>query len=1038
MSSTSNKPIELAVKDQSPTFSLEPVHLQFDLNGTLRKVLVQNNILYLIRTTVVSRIDLSRPSAVGNCPLPQTKSKLRDSWLHSNGKHLIVSFEDLTYWYLHISYQKFKPLTKLKGLRVAQLIFLSSKEDSTNDASLLLLTCNDGAVHLGHIKAHGSSQEGKRDDKHLKQVYKRSETYLGISISNNGTRITVLTTLQVLYWDCFELTFPELLSVFKLAPVSQSLPFDVSLRSVFRDSSEGWVIIDPGSNSLLYPAGSGTQTDQLPITKEDLSFDQSTITISKHHLLILNEKKLQINVINRLTSKVTTNISLEDIWLDAEPVIGLALDFLCSTFWVYTANSLLEIVVANESISVWYDYYKLGDFDQALKCINPSDPTAKIKIDFIHIKQGYDLLQKGLFGSPVLNEYPNTDAINLQIKGIRKLGDLNEPFEKVCLMLLNLQDPHNSANFRALNLSNTLLIEYLLTKFKAAKQQSNMVRLTVLSTWIVELMLRQLYTTEAAKNIAESPTTGVSDINSLNKELERITEQFHTFLRNNEKFLDLSSVYQILKDLCLSEQLVYFAELKQDFEFLVHYHIEMSDWDNALKNLVNLYISDKKVAQKCVYDTSTILLINSSKKTVDTWLKFDELKFEDLLPAIMVYNKNNQSMDYSENQTLKYMQKLIIERGRNDSLVNNSLLSLLITYPKRLNESELLLTKQLVRLLNQFKSDDHSSVSFDTDLILRLCLANSRYEAAIIVLINEKKLYFDAMQLALSVKSLEMSELILRKFEETTDSDEDFEKPKDSQENIDRIGLEYNSHVIKRDLWLQYAKYLIQEDGDRKLYKEIVTRSSASQESQPDKRDFKDDSDELRLKQILKYLLELSSRTDKIKVLTIKDLLPLFPKTILVNNFKEEIVESLNEYNLKISTLTTELDSSLITSKKLRSQVKDALLETKKGTIHTIIEPGEPCRLCNNLLVNKNFVCFPNCHHAFHKDCIARYFLQLRGDYQFKRIFLEFKKNSSLANREELDSLMTAECILCNSSIIDSIDNDLLADSPNVGLNWDL
>ena len=149
-------------------------------------------------------------------------------------------------------------------------------------------------------------------------------------------------------------------------------------------------------------------------------------------------------------------------------------------------------------------------------------------------------------------------------------------------------------------------------------------------------------------------------------------------------------------------------------------------------------------------------------------------------------------------------------------------------------------------------------------------------------------------------------------------------------------------------------------------------------------------------------------------------------------------MESLNEYNLKISTLTTELDSSLITSKKLRSQVKDALLETKKGTIHTIIEPGEPCRLCNNLLINKNFVCFPNCHHAFHKDCIARYFLQLRGDYQFKRIFLEFKKNSSLASREELDSLMTAECILCNASIIDTIDNDLLADSPNVGLNWDL
>ena len=54
-------------------------------------------------------------------------------------------------------------------------------------------------------------------------------------------------------------------------------------------------------------------------------------------------------------------------------------------------------------------------------------------------------------------------------------------------------------------------------------------------------------------------------------------------------------------------------------------------------------------------------------------------------------------------------------------------------------------------------------------------------------------------------------------------------------------------------------------------------------------------------------------------MLDLKDLLPLFPETILINNFKDEIVESLNEYNKRIVHLSLDMNNS---SEHLREMKK--------------------------------------------------------------------------------------------------------------------
>ena len=161
------------------------------------------------------------------------------------------------------------------------------------------------------------------------------------------------------------------------------------------------------------------------------------IALTPHHLIGIEGNSLKIY--NKL------NKQLQELSLSENKIRGIAVDNLFNTYWVYTKNSIYEFVIENESILVWYDYYKMGKYSEALKYLDEDDEANFLKRDLVLIKQGYDYLQRGGFG--ILS-----DDLSLQIQGIQILAKLTEPFEKVCLMLLNHKQ------------SDALLIEYLLAK----------------------------------------------------------------------------------------------------------------------------------------------------------------------------------------------------------------------------------------------------------------------------------------------------------------------------------------------------------------------------------------------------------------------------------------------------------------------------------------------------------------------------------------------------------------------------------------------
>ena len=146
------------------------------------------------------------------------------------------------------------------------------------------------------------------------------------------------------------------------------------------------------------------------------------IALTPHHLIGIEGNTLKIY--NKL------NKQLQELSLSENKIRGIAVDNLFNTYWCTPKTLSTNLLLKTSSILVWYDYYKMGKYSEALKYLDEDDEANFLKRDLVLIKQGYDYLQRGGFG--ILS-----DDLSLQIQGIQILAKLTEPFEKVCLMLLN-------------------------------------------------------------------------------------------------------------------------------------------------------------------------------------------------------------------------------------------------------------------------------------------------------------------------------------------------------------------------------------------------------------------------------------------------------------------------------------------------------------------------------------------------------------------------------------------------------------------------
>lgn len=120
---------------------------------------------------------------------------------------------------------------------------------------------------------------------------------------------------------------------------------------------------------------------------------------------------------------------------------------------------------------------------------------------------------------------------------------------------------------------------------------------------------------------------------------------------------------------------------------------------------------------------------------------------------------------------------------------------------------------------------------------------------------------------------------------------------------------------LRKSLWLQVARHIInkKEDGWFKATAEIFNRC---------------------------------------ELLKIEDLLPLFPDFTEIDEFKAEIIASMESYNHNINQLNKDMDESVVLAKSIREEIG----KYEKG--FALVEPGEQCFLCCFPLVTRRFYVF--------------------------------------------------------------------------------
>ncbi|KAF7724526.1 hypothetical protein EC973_000903 [Apophysomyces ossiformis] len=241
--------------------------------------------------------------------------------------------------------------------------------------------------------------------------------------------------------------------------------------------------------------------------------------------------------------------------------------------------------------------------------------------------------------------------------------------------------------------------------------------------------------------------------------------------------------------------------------------------------------------------------------------------------------------------------------------------------------------------------------------------------------------------------------------------------------------------TLRKRLWLSIAKYIVQQKRD------------------------------------IQTAMSFLKQTDLLKI---EDILPFFPDFVLINDFKSEICNALEEYNIHIDELKTEMDEATKSADNIRLDIRE--LKSRFAVVKAI----EKCCICNFPLLTRQFYVFP-CQHAFHADCLLNKATKYLPTRQIRRLAdLQEQLSSEIQSRErlnltkaesgnarpvilpgdatdanrdldelkimvarterlkeELDDIVANECPLCGEFMIDSIGQPFIADEElEMALSW--
>ncbi|PSR93909.1 vacuolar protein sorting protein-like protein DigA [Coniella lustricola] len=771
---------------QLPIFSVEPVQLAFSIAADFVAAQVANNVLILaLSTGRILRIDLERPEDIDDIDLPKRSSEIgviRRMFLDPTASHLIICTSLGENYYLHTQSRTPRHLARLRGVSLECIAWNPALP--TASTREILLGASDGNVYEAYIET--TTEFYRKEEKFLKVLQKVPDgpvTGLWVDVLPGGRggggggdtrRVMVATQTRLyhlsgkvgrsegssgsIYTRLFEAEQPVAHELSRTAGTTGS-GLVVSPDPAAGDAGAIHEMVTPersfawlnsqgvfagrlllssqhgaelGSKvfseaKLLPRAQLAASTD--PAVRRRAAVDNvEAIALTQWHVIALLGGR--VVAANRLTgAQVYDQLILDH----GQRAVGLCVDLQKNTFWLFTAQEIFEIVVKDEDRDIWKIMLDQQQFDAAMQYAH--SPAQK---DAVAKASGDYLMSKGLYA---------------EAAGV--YGKSSKPFEEVALALLD--DGQHDA-----------LRKYLVTKLSTFKKAAVMQRVMI-ATWLIEIFMAKLNTLDDTI-VTKAELTEDLDPAQTQDQLSSVRSEFQDFVSRHKSDLDRRTVYDIISSHGREDELLFFANAVNDYNYVLSYWVQQERWLETLKVL------KRQTDPAVFYRFSSVLMTHAPTDLVEILMRQSNLNARSLIPALLEYERTHKGTTLAQNQAVRYLLYVVNQLNSTDAAIHNTLVSMYASHPSH-DESALL------AYLESQGDEPH----FDRDFALRLCIQHKRVLSCVHIYTNMGQ-YLQAVELALSHDEIELASLIA-------------DRP-------------LNNPQLRKRLWLAVAKKVIsQSDG---------------------------------------------------------------------------------------------------------------------------------------------------------------------------------------------------------------------------------
>ncbi|PKS12960.1 hypothetical protein jhhlp_000301 [Lomentospora prolificans] len=728
-----------------PMFVVEQVQLQFSIAANFIAAQVANNVLVLaLSNGRILRIDLNRPEDIDDIDLPRKTSEIgtiRRMFLDPTASHLLVCTSSGENYYLHSQSHQLRSLGRLKGVLIESVAWNPALP--TASTREILLGASDGNIYETFIET--AHEIYRRDVKHFKNLLKLpDEPITGLWADNLGgrsdmRRVMVATPQRLfhlsgristhdssgsVYSVLFESQEPVVHELSRAAAaaasslaVSPDLPEEEGFREEARERAFAWLsshgvyhgklLTSPTTETL----GTKVFAESKMISRSQFTASEvsgrrtasaelvEAIALTQWHIIALVGRR--VVVVNRLTGATVYDQVILD---ERQKAIGFSVDLQKNTFWLFASKEIFEIVVRDEDRSIWQIMLQMHQYETAMQYARNQTQRETVASAFAD-----HLVEKG--------HYNEAAAL---------YGRSNKPFEHVALALIDNDQPD-------------ALRKYLLSKLAVSKRTAVMQRMMI-ACWLVEVFMAKL---NSLDDTVMTQAELSEDLNpAQSKELLRtVRNEYQEFVNRYKDDLDRKTVYDIIGSHGREEELLYFANAINDYNYVLSYWVQRERWAEALNVL------KKQKDANVFYRYSSVLMMHVATELVEILMRHADLRPRNLIPALLEYNRHFKG-PLSQNQAVRYLQYVVIQLKSTDSAVHNTLVSIYASHKSK-DESGLM----------SYLESQGGEPNFDPDFALRLCIEHHRTLSCVHIYTNMGQ-YLQAVDLALSHHEVELAAIV--------------------------------------------------------------------------------------------------------------------------------------------------------------------------------------------------------------------------------------------------------------------------------------